>query len=211
VTAIDSSAKHLERLSGRARDLGVDDRVTIIQADLDAAEWPDLGQTDLAWASASLHHLEDPDRALRRVRDALAPDGLLVVVELAGFPRFLPPDAPLERPGLEERIHSAADRLSSDRMPHRGANWEPMLSAAGFSVLAKQLIPVSMSASRAPAVYSYAVAALRRMRTAMEALLLPEDLAALDQLLDPDNPEFLVRRSDVTMRTERSMWAARPA
>jgi hypothetical protein len=84
-----------------------------------------------------------------------------------------------------------------------------MLSAAGFSVHAKQLIPVSLNASQAPAVGRYAVAGFRRMRAAVETLLVPEDLVALDRLLDPDGPEYLVRRSDLTMRTERSVWAAR--
>jgi hypothetical protein len=37
----------------------------------------------------------------------LASGGLFAVVELAGFPRFLPEDAPQDRPGLEERCHAA--------------------------------------------------------------------------------------------------------
>lgn len=103
-----------------------------VRADLDEAAWPDLGSPDLAWASASMHHMADPDRALRTVHDMLAPGGLFAVVELAGHPRFLPESAPQDRPGLEERVHTAADRLQAAHMSHRGADRGPKPTAAGF-------------------------------------------------------------------------------
>ena len=65
VTAVDSSAAHLDSLRTKARTANLSDRLRIVQADLDASEWPDLGAPDLVWASASMHHLADPDRALR--------------------------------------------------------------------------------------------------------------------------------------------------
>ncbi|TXS25033.1 helix-turn-helix domain-containing protein, partial [Streptomyces sp. gb1(2016)] len=58
---------------------------------------------DLVWASASLHHVDDPAAALTGVRAALRPGGLLAVAELDGLPRFLPDDAVAGRPGLEAR------------------------------------------------------------------------------------------------------------
>ena len=134
VTAVDSSATHLDELQIKAEAANLSDRVRILQADLSASEWPDLGAPDLVWASASMHHLADPDRALRNVRDILAPGGLIAIIELAGLPRFLPPTAPEDRPGLEERCHAATRHLHAERMPHRGADWGPMLVAAGFTV-----------------------------------------------------------------------------
>jgi SAM-dependent methyltransferase len=106
VTAVDASASHLHRLRERAEALGVADRVRTVLADLDA-DWPELGQPELVWASASMHHIAAPDRTLRKVHDLLSPAGQFAVVELAGFPRFLPDNAPEERPGLEERCHAA--------------------------------------------------------------------------------------------------------
>lgn len=90
VTAVDSSAPHLRRLQAKAAAAGVADRVHLVEADLDAAAWPDLGTPELVWASASLHHMTEPDRTLRQVNDLLAPGGLFAVVELAGFPASCP-------------------------------------------------------------------------------------------------------------------------
>lgn len=179
-----------------------------VQADLDTG-WPDLGTPDLVWASASMHHMADPDRILRQVHDTLAPGGLFAVVELAGFPRFLPADAPAERPGLEERCHAALDRHHAEHMPHRGADWGPKLTAAGFTVEGERTITVNLGPPHTEAVGRYALSSLRRIRGGVAETLAAEDLAALDRLLDAEGPYGIVRRDDLTVRTERTVWAAR--
>ncbi len=208
VAAVDSSVDHLHRLRQKACENGVADRVRTVQADLDGA-WPDLGSPELAWASAALHHLGDPDRTLRRVHDILAPGGLFAVVELAGFPRFLPEDAPAERPGLEERCHAASDRYHAGHVSHRGADWGPKLTAAGFTLEGRRTITVNIGPSSSEAVGRYAVGSLQRMRGAVADTLAAEDLAALDRLLDVDSPGSIRRRDDLAVRTERTVWAAR--
>ncbi|GAB3356979.1 class I SAM-dependent methyltransferase [Modestobacter lapidis] len=209
VTAVDASVEHLQRLREKASARGVAARVSTVQADLDDLSWPHLGTPELAWASAALHHLVDPDRALRRVHDVLAPGGLLAVVELAGFPRFLPEDAPEDRPGLEERCHAATERDLAEHLPHRGADWGPKLVAAGFAVEGERTITVNIEASGRAGVGAYALAALQRLRHRVADLLPPEDLTALDRLLDADGPHSIARRHDLAVRTERRVWAAR--
>ncbi|MFJ6659007.1 class I SAM-dependent methyltransferase [Streptomyces sp. NPDC091377] len=209
VTAVDASAGHLRHLRERARARGAQERVRTVQADLDEPVWPDLGAPDLVWASASMHHLAHPDRALRTVHDTLAPGGLFAVVELAGFPRFLPEDAPEDRPGLEERCHAATERFHAEHVPHRGADWGPMLTAAGFEVEGERTLAVRIEGSRNEAVGRYALGSLQRVRGAAAATLCPEDLAALDRLLDTDSPHSVLRRDDLAVRTERTVWAAR--
>ncbi|MDF6043920.1 class I SAM-dependent methyltransferase [Streptomyces sp. JH14] len=208
VTAVDTSAGHLERLQHKAEAAGLADRVRTVQADLDGA-WPELGTPELVWASASLHHLADPDRTLHQVHDTLAPDGLFAVVELAGFPRFLPEDAPADRPGLEERCHAALDRHHAEHMPHRGADWGPKLTAAGFTVEGERLITVNLGPPHTEAVGRYALSSLTRLRGSVARALTAEDLTALDRLLDTGSPHSILRRDDLTVRTERSVWAAR--
>lgn len=211
ITAVDASADHLQRLRAQACARGVEDRVRTVQADLDDVAWPDLGSPDLVWASASMHHMAHPDHVLRTVHDTLAPGGLFAVVELAGHPRFLPENAPANRPGLEERVHAAADRLQAEHMPHRGADWGPMLTAAGFTVEGERPITVNLEGERSEAIGRYAIGVLQRIRSVVADRLTTEDLAAFDQLLDTSSPHSILHRDDLTVRTERTVWAARRA
>ncbi|WP_327111327.1 class I SAM-dependent methyltransferase [Streptomyces sp. NBC_01341] len=209
VTAVDSSAEHLRRLRDKACDAGVRERVHTVQADLDAADWPDLGTPDLVWASASMHHMSEPDRTLRSVHGLLAPGGLFAVVELAGFPRFLPESAPEEQPGLEARCHDASERYHAEHVSHRGADWGPMLTAAGFAIEGERTITVNIDGSQDAAIGRYALGTLQRLRHSAVDSLSPRDRAALDRLLDVDGPHSILRRGDLVVRTERSVWAAR--
>jgi SAM-dependent methyltransferase len=211
VTAVDASAGHLQLLREKAYARGMQDRVRTVQADLDTDHWPDLGTPGLVWASASMHHMARPDRALADVHELLAPGGLFAVVELDGFPRFLPAHAPEGRPGLEERAHAATDSYHAEHVPHRGADWGPMLTAAGFTVEDERTITVNIEGNRSQAIGRYAHASLQRIRGAAAPALSPEDLVALDELLDVDSPHSILRRSDLAVRTERTVWAARRA
>ncbi|MET7511208.1 class I SAM-dependent methyltransferase [Streptomyces albidoflavus] len=209
VTAVDTSAAHLGRLAEKARERGLADRVRTVEADLDADKRPGLGTPDLVWASASLHHMAHPDRALRQVHDLLAPGGLLAVVELSGFPRFLPASGPGEPPSLEERCHEVSAGFHATHMPHRGADWGPMLTGAGFTVEGERTLTVRIDGSRDAAIGAYARSGLERLRLSVADSLPPEDLAALDRLLDAEGPESILRRDDLAVRTERQVWAAR--
>ncbi|OMH25995.1 SAM-dependent methyltransferase [Tersicoccus phoenicis] len=213
VIAVDVSADNLRRLRVNAEARGVGERVRTVAADLDA-DWPDVtepggGAPDLVWASASIHHLADPDRALRTIRDLLAPDGLFALVELTDFPRFLPPDAPADRPGLEGRLRQAADRLRSEHLPHLGADWGSQLRDTGFTVIADRTVPAVVPASASAAVGRYAAVALGRTRDMIGNDLPAADRAALDRLLDVDRPDSVVHRDDLTVRTTHRVWAAR--
>ncbi|MFG3589872.1 class I SAM-dependent methyltransferase [Streptomyces sp. NPDC047990] len=209
VTAVDASPGHLQHLREKACARGVQERIRTVQADLDDPAWPDLGTPDLVWASASMHHMAHPGRTLRAVRDMLAPGGLFAVVELAGFPRFLPEGAPADRPGLEERCHTASDRFHAEHVPHRGADWGPMLTAAGFAIEGERTVAVNIEGSRSEAIGRYALGSLRRLRDTAAVTLSPDDLTALDRLLDTDGPHSILRRDDLVVRTERTVWAAR--
>ncbi|MFE2515804.1 class I SAM-dependent methyltransferase [Streptomyces mirabilis] len=209
LTAVDLSAAHLNRLREKAAAAGAADRVRIVRADLDATVWPELGTPELIWASASMHHMPDPDRTLRQVHDLLAPGGLFAVVELAGFPRFLPEDAPEDAPGLEGRCHAALDHHHAEQVPHRGADWGTKLTKAGFTVEGERTVTVDIGPPRTDAAGRYALSSLRRMRGGVASALTAEDLAALDRLLDTGGPHGILRRVDLSVRTERTVWAAR--
>jgi SAM-dependent methyltransferase len=214
VIALDLSAPLLERLRDKAGRLGVAGRIQTVRADLDAA-WPAVGgpavggPVDLAWAANSLHHLADPDRVLTDVFGAIRPGGLLAVVELDSFPRFLPADLGAGRPGLEERCHAALAEAHSAELPHLGSDWGPRLAKAGFTVEAQRRFTIDLSAPLPSAAGRYAQATLRRMRTGLESQLAADDLATLDTLIDEHGPGSVLRRDDLTVRATRTGWAAR--
>jgi len=205
VVAVDGSTYMLERLREKARGLGVEKRVRAVQADLDEA-WPDFGAVDVVWTSAFMHHLADPDAALRKLFGTLRPGGLLVVIEIDGFPRFLPGSV---GPGLEERCHAALAEINAQRMPHMGDDWGARLSGAGFVIEEERTFSVELQAPLPEAAGRYAQASLGRLRPRLEGMLSSEDLATLDTLLDPDRPESLLRRDDLSVRARRFAWAAR--
>ncbi len=205
--AVDGSAQMLRHLTGRAGDLGLADRIHTVEADLDAG-LPDTGAVDLVWASASLHHLADPDRTLGEVRSALRPGGLLLVIEMDSFPRFLPDDLGIGRPGLEARCHALLDQRRAAELPHMGSDWGTRLARAGFAVEAERPFAVDLKPPLPAAVGRYAQASLRRMRSGLDGRLDAEDLAALDALVG-DGPESVLLRDDLTLRNARTVLAAR--
>ncbi|MFB4277975.1 trans-aconitate 2-methyltransferase [Nonomuraea sp. MTCD27] len=209
VIALDASEPMLRHLEAAARERGLADRIRTVQADLDASR-PELEPVDLVWASASLHHMADPDRVLADVLTMLRPDGLMIAVEPDAFPRFLPDDLGFGRPGLEERCHAAMAEWRAAQMPHFGADWGPLLAKAGFSVEAERVFTIDLTPPLPDSAGRYAQASLRRMRTGLDGVLDSDDLAALDRLLDDDGgPGSVLRRDDLHVRARRMAWAAR--
>jgi len=199
---IDRSPTMLGRLQAAAAAHGIADRLRTAQADLDAA-WPPVGTADLAWASASLHHVADPDRVLADIQAALNPGGLLVVVEMDGMPRFLPDGV---YPGLEARCRKASAANGWNSWP----DWTSHLERVGFTVAEKRVFELDIDPAP-PAANRLAHSITSRMRERLAEQLSAEDRAALDRLLDPDGEEFLLRRGDLVVRGARTAWAAHRA
>jgi ubiquinone/menaquinone biosynthesis C-methylase UbiE len=109
VVAVDQSEQMLARVTAKAADLRLAERIRTLPADLDAG-WPLTEPIDLVWASLSMHHFADPDRVLRDVFAALRPGGVFAVIEMDSPPRFLPDDIGLGRPGLEQRCRTRCAR-----------------------------------------------------------------------------------------------------
>ncbi|ALU93947.1 methyltransferase type 12 [Streptomyces globisporus C-1027] len=207
VTAVDSSPAMLERLVSAARERGLGDRVRTLEADAGAG-LPGVVDADLVWASASLHHLDDPATGLAGIRAALRPGGLLAVAEVDGMPSFLPAGS---GPGeLEARCRTALDGLHAERMPHRGADWGSLLTAAGFSVEQERAEPWELRAPLPEGAGRYAFLVFERIRGSLDGRVDADDLAALDRLID-GGPEDVRHRDDLVVRSTRRTWMARPA
>jgi len=208
VIAVDSSAPMLARLQAKARDLGLEDRVRVIDSDLDKA-WPLTGTVDLVWMSMALHHLADPKRGLAEMFAAINPGGLLALAELAEPLRFLPDGLGVGQPGLEERCNTAQTEFAAAEMPYLGADWGPLVSEAGFEVVTEQRFELELASPLAPAARRYALGYLKRSRSRAESALSPDDLAALDALTSNDGPHSVLSRTDLHIRGARTLWIGR--
>jgi ubiquinone/menaquinone biosynthesis C-methylase UbiE len=198
ITAVDVSPQMLHRLRHKAHAAGLQDRVDTMEADLDAA-LPPTPPADLVWAANSLHHLKDPVATLTGLRTAIRPGGHLVALEMEGFPRFLADDP------LEARCHAAVAQMRATDMPHLGADWGPLLRAAGFTVRAERRFDIDLRPPLPAATGRYAQTSLRRLRQGLQDRLSPEDLTALEALA-----EAVPHRADLTVRGGRTAWIAKP-
>lgn len=208
VVALDRSPAMLRRVEEAARAAGVADRVRTVVADLDEplpAALADGGPVDLVWASASLHEVADPRGVLARLRDLLAPEGVLVAVEMDAPPSVLPDAGDVA--GLEARVHAAVAALHPDH--DLNPDWGDVLPEVGLDVVARRTVDVAPAAAPDQTLlarYGRLFLGMRRERVA--PLLDPADRALLDALLG-DGPASFERRGDLVLAGARTAWAAR--
>ncbi len=202
VVSVDADPEMLGRLRDGLAGTGLEARVRTVEADLDTG-WPDVGTADVVWASASLHHVADPARVLRDAHDALAPGGLLVVVEMTATSPVLPDDP--AHADLAAHLESAVAQAGWNRYP----DWTPYLTDAGLEVVDRReptaVVPPGPDASR----WAHATAA--RQREHLAEHLDPADLAALDAVLAATAPDETDPAPTPTVgaRGGRIVWAAR--
>ncbi len=210
VVAVDGSATMLERVTARAAGLDLSQRVSTHRAELPAG-LAALGRADVAWASMVLHHVGDEVDALRRIRELLEPGGVLAVVERAQ-PLRVVLDGDLGRPGIWERLDAASGTWFDDmraELPHAttSADYASMIVDAGFALLADRVLNVVLDAPLDAAAQRFAHGHLQRTRTLLEGYAEPDDLGALDALLDGG----FLQRADVRLCASRQLYIAAPS
>lgn len=202
VYAVDTSTSMLDHLHNKVVALGLDERVVNLHADLDA-QWPEIDQLDLVWAASSMHHVANPAKTFAEVFAALNSGGVFAVIEMDGFPRYLPEDLELGTQGLEARIRAIIDNRGWNKYP----DWETDLVAAGFEV--EQRVFSYDFAPEPDVAGPYAELMLGNVRAGAADQFSPEDLPIIDALLDQANPTALVNRTDIRLRGARTVWLAR--
>ena len=133
IVAVDQSEFMLARLIAMVEGEGLGGRVTTEQVDLDSA-WPKVANVDLVWVALAMHHMGDPDAVYEKIARTLSPGGLLVVIEMAGWVRYLPEDLGLGAPGLEQRCHTAVASAAWNSYP----DWATAIEAAGMGMVERR-------------------------------------------------------------------------
>lgn len=214
VIAVDATEPLLERARSRAERAGSGDRIRTHHAEL-PDEIGELGEADLIWAGNSVHHMGDQRAALGGLARLLRPGGLLAVVE-GGLPsRHLPRDIGLGRPGLEGRLDAAVGewfirmRAELPGAKEEVEDWRALLGAAGLTPSGARSFLLDIPAPVPEVVREQLVSAFAWQRKVLEGLLPAGDVAVLDRLLDPEDPQGLLHRPDVYLLTARTVHTAR--
>ncbi|MFJ8310418.1 MULTISPECIES: class I SAM-dependent methyltransferase [unclassified Streptomyces] len=210
VVAVDSTPALLERTRERAQRLGVAGRVRTLKAEV-PGQIDELGQADLIWMGNSLHHIGDQRAALAALAGLLRPGGALLLVEGGLRARHLPRDFGIGRTGLEARLEAVTEEWFADmRASLPGAkeeieDWAQLFTDAGLEPVGTRSYLADHPAPIGASVRELAIAGFARRRDSMADRLSREDLATLDRLLDPADPQGLANRPDVFMLTARSV------
>ncbi|MEU3921645.1 class I SAM-dependent methyltransferase [Streptomyces sp. NPDC029004] len=214
VVAVDATEPLLERARARAERAGLGDRVRTHHAEL-PDRIDELGEADLIWAGNSLHHIGDQRAALGGFARLLRPGGLLAIAE-GGLPtRQLPRDIGIGRPGLESRLDAAQSEWFIEmRAGLPGAkdeveDWRALMAAAGLAPSGTRSFLLDIPAPVPEAVREHLVGALGWQRRMLDGRLAADDVAVLDRLLDPEDPQGLLHRPDVCLLTARTVHTAR--
>jgi len=106
VVASDFCHPMLVLSAGKMRDLGLDSRIRIVEADAMETPFPS-DAFNAATVAFGLRNLEDPRRGLAEMRRVLKPGGVLVVLE------FSRPVVPILREGFQFYFHNILPRLGA--------------------------------------------------------------------------------------------------
>ena len=151
------------------------------------------------------------------MRPAGSGSGLLVLVE-GGLPsRFLPTECGIGTPGLLERLDAAvADALTTllghgadSPIPRPVLDWPAQLAEAGLTPVSTRSFLLDLPAPVTPAVRKYLIKRISRTPSLAGDHLLDADRAALEQLLDPNQPLGLHQRPDLFLLSAVTVHVAR--
>jgi SAM-dependent methyltransferase len=210
VTAVDVDSPSLETARHLLAATPFADRVKISEENILQLPFED-NQFDLVWCSYILHHIEDKLAAAREIRRVLKPGGRFAIRE-GGLPlQMLPFDLGLGEPGLQGRLHVADDKwfaaMVKDTMPDEVPfpyGWLKLLMDTDFSDLTAKTFTLDLLPPFDAAQSEFIVYRLRRVlerdQEAYGPFLSDEDCETLKQLLDPQSPHYILKRTDLHVR-----------
>ena len=212
--AVDAGVGLLARAERRAADLGLASRLTTVERRL-PADLTDLGRFDLVWVSMVLHHLGDGTEAVRTLADLLEPGGYLVAVDFGDpmtfLPEELPEDLAVGRPGLAERLEAAVTAWLRHGHGHEdvpddatvNGDVDALARAAGLDVVAVRDVRLRLESPLDVPSRRLLAGHLRRFHAVLGDHLDPEDMAALESLLDDASAEGVTRSDRLHLDTSR--------
>lgn len=215
VYAVDNDPAMLDAVAGSAREADVTDRVRLVRHDLEDGPPPIPEPVSAVWSAACVHHTRDWAAAVAGLARLLRPGGVLCLAE-GGLPtRCLPWDTGVGRPGLEVRLDEAHNRWFADWFDqHTGQarqtrGWVDLLADAGLVDVSSRSALVDVPAPLPDHVRATVLAELAARVGRARPFLTDEDIAAWARLLDPADPAWAGRRTDLALLTALSSHRGR--
>lgn len=205
VVGVDGSEVMLAAATARAAGRGLSASVTTRRATF-PDDLPTLGLADVVWASLVLHHVGDEVAALRQVRALLGAGGVLAVVERDEPMRVHVPGV---EPAVWERLDAAWARwfagMRAELPGSRPSDPYPaMLAAAGFEVVANDVLTVELDAPLDGPARQLAQRHVDRTVEGQRDRAAAADIAAIESLTG----DGILRRDDVGLRVSRHLYVA---
>lgn len=172
---------------------------------------------DLVWTSYVLHHIADKAAAVRELHRVLKPEGILAIRE-GGLPlQMFPGNIGLGEPGLDARLQVANNRwfaaMSKATMPDEVVypyGWAQLLLDGGFAQVTARTFTVDMLPPFNDYQQAFVLYQLQRTldrdQGSYGPILTEEDRFALQQLLDPASPHYILQRQDLHVRYGLSVY-----
>jgi SAM-dependent methyltransferase len=195
----------------RAVAHGVGERVHTEVADLEQS-LDMLGAADVVWASMVLHHVASPSDTLRQLHDVLRPGGLLAIVEFGrGARGSLPAGFDVGNDGFVDRHAAAVTAAVTEHLPPGAMtlDWPALLTAAGFTVVDRGELELSVPAPLDDTARRYVLQGLQMSQRMAVDRLDADDLATLAALASEDDAHSVLNRDDLTLDVDRSFFVAR--
>ncbi|MPZ65635.1 MAG: methyltransferase domain-containing protein [Pseudonocardiaceae bacterium] len=203
---LDAAAACVRAAAGPQVEVGT------VQADAASDELLDLvSRADLVFASAVVHHLPDQQRGIDRLAALVNPGGRLVLVEGGLEQRCLPWDLGVGEPGLQQRLLAAWGewfrqmRAGMDGAVRLPVGWNRAMTEGGLTDVYSFSYLVDHPAPPTDRVYEAVLHWLSRLREIVGEWGSEADLDTVDQLLDPDSPNYVGGRDDVFLLTAHTV------
>lgn len=191
VIGLDVGEAVLAAATNRAEAEQLADRVSFVRADFDQDLTGQVDAVDMAFASMSLHHTEDPAAAVRRVQETMVPGGRLVMAEFGRPLQMWPSHHPAVVDGVWARWQAASDAFRLDHLGEASVkvNWPSLLSEQGFDQVQQFECEVQVPAPLDDLHRAWLLKGLNRGLGSFGDRLDADDRAAIQAMTDNNNPD----------------------